>query len=177
MAEKQYGLVATFDNPGKVMHAAEELRDAGFQHWDVITPYPLHGLDAAMGMRRSHVPKFTFIAGTCGFTLGMVMIWFMNAFDYPLVVGGKPFFSPVFSFPVAYELTILLGAFGTIGGMFLLNRLPQHYHPVMKTPGYVRALDDRFLVVIETRDPKYQEAECRALLTKLGALDATVVEA
>lgn len=177
MAEQTHGLVATFDTPGATMRAAERMRDAGFRNWDVITPFPVHGMDAAMGLGRSHVPKFSFLGGVTGFTIGMLMIAFMSWYDYPLVVGGKPFFSPIFAFPVSYELTILLGAFGTIGGMFLLNRLPMHYHPVLKDPQIVRALDDQFLVVVEARDPLFDAAKTAAFLREIGGREVRALEA
>jgi len=136
----------------------------------------VHGLDAAMGMRRSKVPRFSLAGGLTGFTTGMSMIWFMNSFDYPLIVGGKPFFSPMFAFPVSYELTILFTAFATIIGMFLLNGLPMHYHPVMKAPQFVRALDDRFFIVIEANDPKFNATATRDLLAKIGGQDIAELE-
>jgi len=136
----------------------------------------VHGLDAAMGMRRSKVPRFSLAGGLTGFTTGMSMIWFMNSFDYPLIVGGKPFFSPMFAFPVSYELTILFTAFATIIGMFLLNGLPMHYHPVMKAPQFVRALDDRFFIVIEANDPKFNATATRELLAKIGGQDIAELE-
>ena len=117
----KYGLLAEFDTPAATMQAAEKVRDAGFRRWDVFTPYPVHGLDAAMGLGNSKVGWFTFCLACTGFTCGMLMIWFMNAYDYPLVVGGKPLFSPMSSFPVCYEMTILFGAFGSLGGMLFLK--------------------------------------------------------
>ena len=176
MSNNTFGLVARFDSPAAVMHAAEEVRDAGYKHWDVITPFPIHGMDAAMGLRRSLVPRFTLIGGITGFTLGMLGIWYMNAFDYPLAIGGKPMFSPIFAFPVSYELTILLSAFGTIGGMFILNRLPMHYHPVMKYDKIERASDDEVLIVVEARDPKFTPDGARKLFARLGAKDISEVE-
>src|ERR1700759_2756470 len=144
MAEKSYGLIATFESVPAIYHAAEVVRDAGYETWDCITPLPIHGLDVAMGVKRSKVPRFSLAGGLTGFTTGMLMIWYMNGFDYRLVVGGKPYFSPLFAFPVSYELTILFTAFATIGGMFLLNRLPMHYHPRLKAPPFGRASGDRF---------------------------------
>jgi hypothetical protein len=176
MSAKIYGLSATFETPSALMAAAEKVRDAGYKHWDCITPFPVHGLDGAMGLSRSIVPRFTFVFGVIGFTIGMSIIAFMNGYDYPLIVGGKPYFSPVFAFPVSYELTILLGAFGTIGGMFLLNRLPMHYHPVLKSSQIVRALDDQFLIVIESRDPKFDPVATRALLSELGGTNVEELE-
>src|SRR4051794_9191750 len=101
-----YGLVAEFDTPAATMHAAEMIRDSGFTRWDVFTPYPVHGMDDAMGMKSSKVGWYSFIGGVTGYTTGMIMIWWMNAYDYPIVIGGKPMFSPMAAFPPSYELTI-----------------------------------------------------------------------
>ncbi len=177
MAAQPNSLVATFETTADIMRAAETVRDAGYKHWDCITPFPVHGLDKAMGVPRSRVPRFSLVGGITGFCTGMSMIWFMNRFDYPLVVGGKPFFSPMFAFPVSYELTILFTAFATIGGMLFLNRLPMHYHPVLKYDRIHRGLDDRFLLVIESRDPKFNLEATRALLEKAGGADITELEA
>jgi hypothetical protein len=174
--KKTYGLVAAFDSTPALYHACEQVRDAGFSQWDALTPFPVHGLDAAMGIRRSKVPRISLIGGIIGFTTGMTMIWWMNSYDYPLIVGGKPFFSPMFAFPVSYELTILFTAFATIIGMFLLNGLPRHHHPVMTAPQFVRALDDRFYIVIEANDPKFNVTQTRDFLTKIGGKDIAEVE-
>ncbi len=173
---KSYGLAATFDTTPALHHACEQVRDAGYQQWDAITPFPIHGLDAAMGIRRSRVPRFSLVGGITGFTAGMTFIWWANSFEYPLAVGGKPYFSPMFAFPVSYELTILFTAFATIIGMFLVNRLPMHYHPVQKTAQFARALDDRFLIVIEATDPKFDAAATRAFLGKIGGRDIAELE-
>ena len=174
--KKTYGLIAAFDATPTLYHACEAVRDAGYTQWDTTTPFPVHGLDAAMGVRRSHVPRFSLAGGIIGFITGMSMIWFVDAFDYPLIVGGKPYFSPMFAFPVSYELTILFTAFATIAGMFILNKLPMHYHPLMKAPQFVRAMDDRFYIVIEANDPKFNAEKTRALLEKVGGLDIAELE-
>jgi hypothetical protein len=177
MAEKTYGLIATFDTPGAVLRAAYQVRDAGYKNWDCITPFPVHGLDAAMGVGRSRVPRISLAGGITGFCTGMSMIWFMDRFDYPLTVGGKPFFSPLFAFPVSYELTILFTAFATIGGMFLLNGLPMHHHPVLHYDNIRRGTDDLFFIVIERSDPRYNLENTRALLSKVGGRDIKELEA
>ncbi|MDI1319225.1 MAG: DUF3341 domain-containing protein [bacterium] len=169
--KKTYGLIAAFDTVPALYHACEKVRDAGYSQWDTFTPFPVHGLDAAMGMRRSKVPRFSLAGGITGFFTGMGFIAWLGWVEYPLVVGGKPMFSPMFAFPVAYELTILFTAFATIGGMFLLNQLPMHYHPVLKAPQFVRAMDDRFYIVIEANDPKFNPAQTRALLEQAGGKD------
>lgn len=177
MASQPYGLVATFETAADVYHAAEQVRDAGYKNWDVIAPCPIHGMDKAMGLKRSIVPRISLAGGITGFCTGMSMIWFMNGFDYKLTVGGKPFFSPMFAFPVSYELTILFTAFATIIGMFVVNGLPMHYHPVLKSEHINRGLDDRFLIVIEARDPRFNAANTQALLEKAGGKEITTLEA
>ena len=173
---KPYGILAEFDTPADAMHAAERVRDAGFTKWDVFTPFPVHGMDKAMGMKSSKVGWFSFIGGVTGYTTGMLMIWWMNAYDYPLVVGGKPMFSPFGAFPPSYELTILLGSFGAIFGMLFLNRLPRLHHPLLKHQRFALATHDKFFVVIETADPKYSDVETRKLLENAGSKLIQVVE-
>lgn len=177
MSATSYGLVAIFDTVPAVYHAAEQVRDAGYKHWDCISPLPIHGLDKAMGLKRSVVPRFSLVGGLTGFCTGMTMIWFTGQADYPLIVGGKPMFSPMFAFPISYELTILFTAFATIGGMLFLNRLPMHYHPVLKSMEMAAAMDDKFLIVIEARDPKFNLAQTKALLTQAGGRDIKELEA
>ena len=177
MAIPSYGLIATFETAPDLYHAAEKVRDAGYKNWDCITPLPVHGLDKAMGLKRSIVPRISLAGGITGFCTGMTSIWWMNAYDYPLTVGGKPFFSPMFAFPVSYELTILFTAFATIIGMFIVNGLPMHYHPVLKYDNIRRGLDDTFFIVIEARDPRFNLANTKALLEKAGGKDIKELEA
>lgn len=177
MAEQTYGLIATFDRAADLYHAAEKVRDAGYRHWDCITPFPVHGLDKAMGLRRSIVPRVSLAGGITGFCTGMTLIWFADAYANRLVVGGKPFFSPLFAFPVSYELTILFTAFATIIGMFVINGLPMHYHPVLKYDQIAKGLDDTFFIVIEARDPRFNLANTKALLEKAGGKNIQELEA
>jgi hypothetical protein len=175
-ASKPYGIMAEFMTAASVLHAAEKVRDAGFRRWDVFTPFPVHGMDRAMGMRNSKVGWFAFIGGVTGYTTGMLMIWFMNAFDYPILIGGKPMFSPFYAFPPSYELTILFGAFGSLFGMLFLNRLPRLHHPLLRNKRFSLVTHDRFFVVIECDDPRYAEAQTRKLLEEAGSKHIELVE-
>ena len=175
-ATAKYGLLAEFETTADVLHAAARVRDAGFRRWDVYTPFPVHGMDEAMGLGHSPVGWFTFCCGAVGLTLGYLMIWWMNAYDYAITVGGKPLFSPLYAFLVSYELTILLTAFATLFGMFFLNRQPRLYHPLLKNRRFKGATHDKFYVVIETADPKYSESETRKLLESAGSRHIEVVE-
>lgn len=171
-----YGIIAEFQTPAEVMAAARKVRDAGFRKWDVHSPFPVHGMDDAMGMKNSPVGWFSFTGGVMGLTTGMSMIWYMNKYDYSLVVGGKPLFSPFFAFPVSYELTILLASFGTILGMLFLNRLPRLHHPLLKNRRFALATHDKFFIVIETADPRYSPTETRKLLENAGSKHIETVE-
>jgi len=172
----QYGILAEFDSTAAALHAAEKVRDAGFRCWDVFTPFPVHGMDRAMGLKNSKVGWFSFLGGVTGYTSGMLMIWYMNAFDYAIPVGGKPMFSPFYAFPPSYELTILLGSFGAILGMLFLNRLPRLHHPLLKHRRFARVTHDGFFIVIEATDPKYSEVDARKLLESAGGRHVEVVE-
>ena len=165
----KYGLLAEFETAADIVRAAEKVRDAGYRRWDVFTPYPIHGMDDAMGLKKSPVGWFTFLGGLTGISLGMLMIWWMNAYDYKIAVGGKPLFSPIYAFPVAYECTILLGAFGSLGGMLILNKLPRFYSPLFNNERFTKATHDKFFIVIEATDPKYSDVETRKLLEAAGS--------
>ncbi len=174
--QKPFGLLAEYETAAEIKQAATRVRDAGYRCWDVFTPFPIHGMDDAMGLRESRVGWFTFIGGVTGFTLGMAMIWFMNARDYPLAVGGKPLFSPVYAFPVSYELTILLGAIGSLVGMLAVNRLPRWHNPVFNSERFQRATHDRFFILIECRDPKFSEAGTRDILRRTGSRHIEMIQ-
>ena len=173
---KPYALLAEFETPADILHAAEKVRDAGFRNWDTFTPFPVHGMDRAMGMKNSAVGWFSFIGGAAGYTSGMLMIWYMNAFDYPIIIGGKPMFSPYYPFIPCFELTILLGAFGAVLGMLFLNRLPRLHHPLLKHPRFALVTHDRYFLVIETADPKFSEIEIRKLLETAGSRKVELVQ-
>lgn len=175
-ASKPYGLLAEFDKPADVMHAAEKVRDAGYKVWDVHTPYPIHGMDEAMGLKNSKVGWFSFIGGVTGYTSGMLLIWWTNAVDYQVMIGGKPMFSPFGAFPPSYELTILFGAFGALLGMLFLNRLPRLHHPLLKHDRFKLVTHDKYFIVIETADPKYSPKETRELLEAAGSKRIELVE-
>jgi hypothetical protein len=176
-SEQKYGLIASFKDTPELYHAAEKVRDAGYKKWDTYSSFPVHGMPEAQGQPRSKVPIFTFCGGITGFIIGTLMVWYMNYFDYPLIVGGKPLFSPIFPFPVMYELTILLSAFGTLGGMFITNLLPQHYNPLFNSERFLEVSGDRLVIAIESRDPQYDSQATRRFLEEIGGTDIEEVNA
>jgi hypothetical protein len=158
--------LAEYDTTHDVMHAAEQVRDAGYERWDVHTPFPVHGMDRAMGMRDSPVGWIVLVMGLTGITTAFVLMWWTNGLDYPLVIGGKPGFSIVSMAPVMFELTVLLSAFGAVFGMFGLNQLPKHWHPIFYSSRFERATDDKFFISIEASDGKFDREDTRSLLEK-----------
>jgi len=169
-------LLAEYDTPGQCMKAAEKLRDAGFKHFDTHTPFPVHGMDAAMGMKDSKLGLIVFAMAMTGLIAGISMITYMNGIDYPLIVGGKPAISIPSYVPVCFELTVLFSAFGTVFGMFGLNRLPRHNHPVFESDRFRAATDDKFFVSVEYADPKFEQEETTALLASAGANHIEIIE-
>ena len=157
-------LLAEFDTPGECMHAAEKLRDAGYTVFDTHTPFPVHGMDAAMGMKDSKLGAIVFPIGLTGTTLAFLMMWWMNGVDYPIIIGGKPPYSLPSMIPIMFELTILLSAFGTVFGMFHLNRLPRHHHPIFNSERFASFSNDKFFVSVEATDPKWNVERTRKLL-------------
>ncbi|MBL8685565.1 MAG: DUF3341 domain-containing protein [Myxococcales bacterium] len=169
-------LLAEFDSTAKIFHAAEKVRDAGFTRWDVHTPFPIHGMDGAMGLPDSRLGWIVAAMALTGFCSALGMIYYMNVVDYPLIIGGKPPWSIPSVAPVAFELTILFSAFGAVFGMFGINRLPRHHHPIFFSQRFERATDDRFFVSIEVDDPKYDEKKTRKLLEDAHATHIEVIE-
>lgn len=175
-SQRPYAIMAEFETPADILHAAEKVHEQGFRHWDVFTPFPIHGMDRAMGITNSKVGWFSFIGGVTGYATGMLIIWFMNTIDYPIIIGGKPMFSPFSAFPPSYELTILFGSFGALLGMLFLNRLPRLNHPLLKNKRFALVTHDRYFIVIESADAKYSETETRKLLESLGSRHIELVE-
>lgn len=156
--------LAEYETPADVMHAAEKVRDAGYERWDVHTPFPVHGMDRAMGMRDSAVGWIVLVMGPTGCLSAFLLMWWTNGVDYPIVIGGKPGFSLPSMIPVMFELTVLLSAFGAVFGMLGINQLPKHHHPVFYSDRFERCSDDRFFISIEASDPAFDLEETRALL-------------
>jgi hypothetical protein len=173
---KVYGLLAEFETPAGVYHACEGVRDAGFTQWDSLTPFPVHGLDKAMGLKRSPLPWIVLVLGLTGAAGAMFLQWWVGTQAYAMVISGKPLFAWQASIPITFELGVLFGALGSVFGLLHLCRLPQHHHPLFSSTRFERVTDDRFFIAIEANDPKYDAAGTRELLVKLGATAVEVVE-
>jgi mono/diheme cytochrome c family protein len=159
-----HGLIAEYDTPTALVRASKKVRDAGYSRWDTFTPFPIHGIEKAMGIRMTRLPWIVLCSAMVGLTTAVVLQWWTNAIDYPWIVSGKPFWSWPANVPVWFELTVLFSAFATLGGMFALNNLPLPSHPLDLKERFRRVSDDKFFLVIEARDPKFDDAETKALL-------------
>lgn len=184
---KLYGLMAEFATVDAIFRAAERIRDAGYRHWDTMTPFPVHGLDKAMGIKATFLPVLVFGGGLTGAIIGFVLQWFTNAtgFEiwaivfvegYEFFISGKPMLSGSVYPIVMFEMTILLSAFAAVGLMLLLNGLPRWYHPCFKSDRFARVTDDRFFLVLEAKDPRFQREQCEALLESLQPLSIEALE-
>ncbi len=168
--------LAQYDTSAKVLHAAEKVRKAGYTVWDTHTPFPVHGMDRAMGLPDSRVGWIVFFSGLAGVSGAYLMMWWMGGVDYPLVVGGKPGFTLPSSVPIMFELMVLLSSFGAILGMLHLNKLPRHHHPVFESERFRAATDDQFFLSIEAEDPKFHVDETKAVLEGTHPVALELVE-
>ncbi|HYH45169.1 MAG TPA: DUF3341 domain-containing protein [Thermoanaerobaculia bacterium] len=159
-----YGLMAEFATPQGLTAAIERVRDAGYEKVDAFTPYPIEEVSHALRLPRSKMPLVVLGGGIFGALLGYGLQYWAAVIEYPMNVGGRPFHSwPAFIVPT-FETTILFAALSAVFGMFALNGLPQPYHPVFNVPGFALASRDRYFLVIEARDEKFdREATARFL--------------
>lgn len=180
-----FGIIAQFDEVDAVMRAARKVRDAGYQRWDVHSPFPIHGIDPAIGIRPTILPWIVLVCGIVGLLTGLFLtLYTMNPTDvplpeplqgYPYLISGKPYSSLPAYIPPIFELTILFSAFGAVFGMFLLNRLPLLSHPLLAHPSFKRATDDRFFVVIESGDDQFDPEKTQQLLQSCQPLSVETV--
>lgn len=174
--ETIHGILAEFATPADLYHAAEKVRDAGYQKWDTHSPFPVHGMEDAMGFGRTKLPVLVALMAFTGAGLAMLMQWWISAVDYPLVVQGKPYFSWQAFVPVTFELGVLFSAFTALIGMLAMNGLPRWHHPLFKKERFLSSSDDRFFVYIESQDGKFDPDATRGLLEKAGASSIELVE-
>lgn len=176
-SEPVYGLLAEFSDPGALMHAASAVREAGYRRFDVHSPFPIHGMDKAMGLGNSLVGFFTLGGGITGFALAYWLQWWTGEVAYPLNISGKPFFAIEPSIPIMFELTVLFAAFGAVAGMLALNGLPRPHSPLFYSRNFTRATDDAFFLHIAASDKCFDLEGTRQLLTELGGYHVELLTA
>jgi hypothetical protein len=170
-----YAVGAEFSGPKALYQAAEKVRDKGYKGWDCYTPYYIHGLDKAMGAKKSFVGLFTFVGGLSGLMGAFLLITITSVYVYPIDTQGKPFFSLPGFVPILDLLMILLSAIMSIVGMTTLNMLPRLHHPLWEWPDFHRATHDKFFIVIEANDPRFNQKSAIDLLTEIGGTNLTLI--
>jgi mono/diheme cytochrome c family protein len=166
---KLYGLLAEFDSPGALIEGAKRVRAAGYRRWDCHSPFPVHGLDPAMGIKPTILPILVFGGGITGTALAFLMQWWVNAIDFPWIVSGKPYASLAMQIPIAFEVTILLSVLTAFFGMWALNKLPQAWHPLFGNDRFLKTTDDGFFIAIESEDARFDRDATARLLREAGA--------
>lgn len=197
---KPYAVVAEFETPDQLLSAVERTKDAGYRDVEAYSPVPVHGLTDKMGFKDDRLWLICFIGGVTGACLGMALEWYTSAgilipnsirtpFGFSLPVpaptgvdgyahntGGKPLFSLPAFVPVAYELTILLSAFGATFGMLGLNGLPKPHNPIFNASAMRGASQNRYILSVEATDPNYNEVELSQFLNSLNPLSVEAIK-
>ena len=177
MDEKNlYSITAIFDTPDEIIHAAEGVSKAGYTKYDVNTPYPVHGLDKAMRIRQSRLGVLTFLFGILGTVSIVTFMSWITVADYPLVIGGKPFWTWPAFVPIAFEITVLMAAVLTaVTMLFVYFKLPHLSHPLHDTQYMKHVSSDKYGISIQANDPKFEQQAVRALLGNLGGKEIAPV--
>jgi hypothetical protein len=170
-----YGIVAEFEDPHELLKAVRAVRHRGYEKLDAYTPFPVHGLDRALGLKASNLGWFVVGCGIMGAFAAVLLQWWTGTIGYPLVLGGKPFFAPEFATPITFELTVLFSAFGAVFGMLFLNGLPRYSHPIFEHAQASRLTDDRFLLAIEAGGENFDAEQAIAALEAAGGKHVEVV--
>ena len=171
-----FGVLAEFATPADLYRACERVRDAGYTRWDAHSPFPVHGLEGAMGMKRSKLPWIILVMALGGAATGFLLQTWVHNMAYPLTISGKPHFAWPAYVPITFELGVLGGALAAVFGMFGLNQLPRHHHPLFESARFARFSDDAFFISIESIDPMFDAAVASKLLQGAGASHVEIVE-
>jgi mono/diheme cytochrome c family protein len=163
------GVLAEFAGPEELVEAAAAVREAGYRRWDCHSPYPLHGIDRAMGIRMTPLPWLVLGAGIVGAAAALLMQWWMNAVDYPFLISAKPLFGIPANIAITFELIVLFSGLTAFFGAIALNRLPQLAHPLLRSERFRRVTSDGMFLWIEAADPRFDPAATSELLHGLGA--------
>jgi len=175
--KNEYGMLAEFDNPHALLEAAKKMNQEGFKEYDCHSPFPIHGMDQAMGLKRSPLGYIVFAIASIALLSGVALEWWTSTIDYPIVISGKPFFSYQAYGPVAFALMVLTGAFATLLGMLVLNKLPKFFHPLFNSAKFEKTMDDGFFISLSSDDEKFDLKESKTFLEKIGGRNIEVIGA
>lgn len=168
MTVRDHFILGVYDDEETVLSAVDELQRRGFTIQDVFSPFPIHGLDPKIGLKKSRLPRVAFWAGMVGGSLALFMQSYMMAFDWKMDIGGKPFWALPSFIPVTFELTVLITALTMVGAYLYVNRLSPAWKAELAD---IRQTDDRFVILVKkSLDDSTNEALRQAFDTT-GALD------
>lgn len=170
-----HGVMAEFGTADALIAATRRARQAGYTRMDGYSPYPVGEVADELGFPRSEIGAVMFIGGLVGATVGFLMQYYLNGVEYPLNIGGKPYFSWPQFVPITWELLVLTASLSGVIGLLALCGLPQPYHPVFNVPQFARATRDRFFLVIEAADPRFDTARVREFMGTLSPLSVEEV--
>ncbi len=174
-SERIYGVVAEFDGPGALLDAARKVRDAGYKKFDCHSPFSIHGMDAAMGLKRSPIGYLAGIAGLTGALLGYLLQWWTSTDAYPVTIGGKPFNSFQAYVPVTFGLGVLVAALCSFFGLLIITGLPRWFHGLFYASRFNHVTADSFFVSIEASEPGFDAGRVKAFLESIGGKRVEIV--
>jgi hypothetical protein len=174
--DKVYAVMGEFAEPEELVKAGHAIRGMGYTKLDAMTPFPVHGIDEALGIPYSKIGWIVLGGALAGILTAQILIYYVGVIDYPLIIGGKPLFDFTYSIPPTFELAVLFSAITTFMCTWALSGLPRLYHPSMNYRDAHRASDDRFLLVVEANDPKFDAQKTAEDMRRVGAHDVEVVE-
>ena len=157
-------MVATFSDPEALLHALKAVRQENFRVYDVYAPYPIHGLDQALGVRHSRLPWVTFLVGLGALTFALTFQFYTTVLDWPLNVGGKPDNSTLAFIPICFELTVLIGGLATVAALFLRAKLYPGRPELLAADGVT---NNKFALVLKKRSHDLRRAS--VILRENGA--------
>jgi hypothetical protein len=167
---ERYGLLAGFGSPEALLHAAERTRDRGYRAIDAFTPFPVEGLPALIGVKKSGILRWAFIGGAIG-GLGIIGLQlYSTTINYPIDVGGRPLAAMTAFLVPAFECTVLGAALTAFFGMLAGNRLPTYYHPVFNAQSFSLADGETFYLLLDSASPDFDRTKARRLLKSLDAV-------
>jgi hypothetical protein len=169
-------LLAQFDSAAALVKAAQEMRDAGYKRFDCHSPFPIHGLSRAMGLKASRLSLYVGIAALIGLGGAFLMQYWMSAIDYRLILSGKPFNSYQSDTPVVFALAVLFAAFTSFFGMLIITKLPRYHHPLFTSERFEKFSDNAFFISIESGDPKFDLEKTKVFLSGIGGKNLEVLD-
>ncbi|MHB2153342.1 DUF3341 domain-containing protein [Calditrichota bacterium GD2] len=172
---KRVMMLAEFENPAQLLKAAKQLRNSRFKNFDCYSPFPIHGLDKAMGEKRSMLGWVAGIIAAIGLSVGVLLQWWTGSVAYPVVVSGKPLFSYQAYSPVAFALMVISGAATAFVGMLIFNKLPRFNHPIFESERFKKVTDDGFFVSIEGDEGEFDLNEARTFLESIGGKNVELI--